>query len=78
MSDKGDGGPHSRYSITFASTQPLNVSYYDNSQGAEKGISEPSPMTTAAEKKPKGILKKRNRKEHSGCLSTKPAKLLVS
>ncbi|XP_028391131.1 sporulation-specific protein 15-like isoform X2 [Dendronephthya gigantea] len=78
VSDKGDSGLHCRFSTPFPTTRPLNVSYYDNSQGADKNVSEPLPMTTATEKKPKGILKKRNRKEHSECVSTKPAKLLVS
>ena len=69
LSDRGDNGPHSRHSTPHTSTRPLNVSYYDNTLGAERPaerhVSDPLSM---AEKKPKGILKKKNR-EH-GSLST--------
>ena len=59
FNDKGDNGPHSRHLIPHTSTRPLNVSYYDNTRGAERHVSDPLSMTTT-EKKPKGILKKRN------------------
>ena len=58
--DKGDNGQHTRYLATHTSTRPLNVSYYDNTRGEERErhVSEPLSVSTA-EKKPKGILKKR-------------------
>ena len=62
-----DSGHHSRHSTSHTCTRPLNVSYCDNTRAAEKHVSEPLSMTTS-EKKPKGILKKRNREP--GSLST--------